>query len=167
MTALTVTQRQGKPCKRGHSGVRWKVNNTCVECGREAGRTEKRKKYKRAWARENPQDQAEWRANNRDRRMLSNARERAKRRNLPFNIDISDVTIPVVCPVFGTEFILDTRDPDFSRDNQATIDRIIPVLGYVKGNVRVISGRANRFKSDMTKADILRLLAYLEECSGD
>lgn len=27
---------QGKPCKRGHTGLRYRVNGSCVECAIEA-----------------------------------------------------------------------------------------------------------------------------------
>lgn len=39
-----------------------------------------------------------------------------------------------------------------------SLDRIVPSLGYVPGNVAVISHRANRIKSDAT-ADELRAVA--------
>jgi len=42
-------------------------------------------------------------------------------------------------------------------DGSATLDRVLPDLGYVPGNVIVISFRANRIKNDAT-LDELRLL---------
>ena len=45
-----------------------------------------------------------------------------------------------------------------------SIDRIIPSLGYVPGNVAVISLAANRIKSDCTDPAVFRRVAdWLEE----
>lgn len=43
-------------------------------------------------------------------------------------------------------------------DNSPTLDKIEPALGYVPGNIIVISGRANRLKADAT-IDELRAIA--------
>lgn len=32
------TQYMGNPCKRGHDGLRWKIDRACVECKRERTR---------------------------------------------------------------------------------------------------------------------------------
>ena len=44
------------------------------------------------------------------------------------------------------------------KDNSPSIDRKIPSLGYMKGNIWVISYRANRIKNDATVEE-LELLA--------
>ena len=93
--------------------------------------------------------------------MLAAAKQRAKKKGLPCTISYKDIFIPEVCPVFNTPLEWDGK-----RDDVPSLDRLDSELGYVKGNVRVISGRANRLKADMTKADILRLLAYMEECNA-
>jgi hypothetical protein len=41
----------------------------------------------------------------------------------------------------------------------ASVDRIIPPLGYIQGNVRVISRRANSIKNDCVDPDIFRRIA--------
>jgi hypothetical protein len=55
------TQYMGKPCKRGHEGLRWKSNRGCVECGREWRRRklqndpvfrDRQREYMRAYLRE-------------------------------------------------------------------------------------------------------------------
>ena len=45
-------------------------------------------------------------------------------------------------------------------DNSPTIDRIVPELGYVKGNVVVVSAKANRIKNDATITEILSVYNY-------
>ena len=42
-----------------------------------------------------------------------------------------------------------------SSDNSPTLDRIVPELGYIKGNVWVICQLANRIKTNATADQIL------------
>lgn len=59
---------------------------------------------------------------------------------------ISDIIIPETCPMLGIklEFGFDKQGGNF---NSPSLDRIIPELGYTKGNVMVISKRANMIKT--------------------
>lgn len=91
------------------------------------------------------------------RHLISRCRYRAKKKGLPFSITTRDITYPTVCPVLGVP--LDGRD----RDHFPSIDRVKPELGYVKGNVNVISQRANRIKSDATKVEIFKIYRYMVE----
>lgn len=47
-------------------------------------------------------------------------------------------------------------------DNSPSIDKVDPELGYIKGNIRVISFKANRMKQDNTKEQLEKLLLYIE-----
>jgi len=73
-------------------------------------------------------------------------RSRCAKRKIPFDIDIDDLLpLPKFCPLFG--ILLDYHGgPD--RRYLASVDRIKPRLGYVKGNVRIISNAANFTKID-------------------
>ena len=42
-----------------------------------------------------------------------------------------------------------------------SLDQIVPGLGYVKGNVQVISHRANTLKSDGTLEEFKKLVIFL------
>ena len=44
-----------------------------------------------------------------------------------------------------------------------SLDRVVPELGYVRGNVRVISYWANRLKCDCSDAAVFRRLADYTE----
>lgn len=92
------------------------------------------------------------------RRALNNARLRARDKGLPFNITLDDIEVPEVCPVFGTPLSQGFRN----RHTNFSLDRIIPAKGYVKGNVRVISWRANSLKSDATIDELKQVVAYME-----
>ena len=80
------------------------------------------------------------------------AKQRAKRQGIPFDLsplDLKELGIPEVCPVLGIPINQSPGDGTGERtDNSPSLDKFIPPLGYVKGNVHVISWRANRIKSD-------------------
>ena len=94
------------------------------------------------------------------RRMLTAAKARAAKKNLPFNLTLDDFELPATCPVLGTEIILGA-DVN-TRDQAPSLDRVIPALGYVKGNVLVISARANRIKNDATVLELRRVAEFFE-----
>ncbi len=100
---------------------------------------------------------------NPERRLWATARGRAPALELAFNIEISDVTIPTHCQVTGEKIELNQFEKKYIRpDNAPSIDRIIPELGYVKGNVDVLSNRGNRLKNNMTLKDVELILSYFK-----
>lgn len=101
----------------------------------------------------------DWRVNSPSEYLLSGAKQRARRGGLPFNIDASDVAIPEFCPVLGLKLV-----PLSGKRTNATpsLDRIDPSKGYVKGNVWVISWRANRLKNDATLEELRQIVAGIE-----
>ena len=88
--------------------------------------------------------------------LWSIAKSRAKRKGITFSIEPGEVVVPSVCPVLGIQ--LDRSD----RDHTPSLDRKIPELGYVSGNVFVISQRANRIKSDASLDELRAILRYAE-----
>lgn len=89
------------------------------------------------------------------RKMVAAAKDRCKRTGREFSITFDDVVWPDVCPVFGTPFNLASKGkPSF---NSPALDRIDNDKGYIPGNVRVVSQRANQLKTNMSYNDI-RLL---------
>lgn len=95
---------------------------------------------------------------------LSKARLRAKEKGLPF--DLETLECPDVCPVLGIPLVyMRGRGRRTSYDDSPSVDRLRPEVGYVKGNVQVISARANRIKNDATLEDLERVLAYVRSFS--
>jgi hypothetical protein len=90
-----------------------------------------------------------------DYNLFIGARWRAKKKSLPFNLDIEDIHIPGRCPVVN--HIILKRGPGKLCNASPTVDRVIPALGYVRGNVRVISALANRLKSNATAEQLLAI----------
>lgn len=76
------------------------------------------------------------------RKLLNNARTRAKAKGWEFDLEKEDILIPEICPLL--EVKLDVWGP---RDFCPSIDRINNTKGYVKGNIQVISFKANRMKN--------------------
>lgn len=96
--------------------------------------------------------------------LLYEIRYRAKRAGVAFNLSPDDIVIPDKCPVLGIPLV---RQRGQHMDGTPTVDRIRPALGYVRGNVMVISWRANRLKCDSTDpAEFDALAAYLRRMLG-
>lgn len=93
--------------------------------------------------------------------MVRSARSRAKQKNLPFDIDHDYIRsiVPSHCPIFGIplEWSLGRGDKNMHLSNSPSLDRIDPSKGYVKGNVWIISYRANQIKSDASHDELKRV----------
>lgn len=93
-----------------------------------------------------------------ERYLWTLARNRAKKNNLEFSIDINDIVIPEVCPVFGFEL---KRNEKSIQQNSATLDRIDNSKGYVKGNIQVISYLANTMKNQATDNQLIMFCEWI------
>lgn len=82
------------------------------------------------------------------------AKHRAKTEGVVFSITDTDILIPDVCPLLGVKLLLDGP-----KNYRPSLDRIIPDLGYVPGNVWVVSFRGNRLKNDATPDELQRMTA--------
>lgn len=91
-------------------------------------------------------------------KMVENARIRAKNKNLPFDIDYDYIRsiIPSHCPIFGIPLEWSARrgSKKGALPNSPSLDRIDPERGYVKGNVWIISHRANAIKNNATHEEL-------------
>ena len=101
--------------------------------------------------------QRDYRKNNPAKVMLWAARERATKKNLPCTITEEDIQaiIPERCPYLNI-LLERSLDKKSDRTNAMTLDKIIPELGYVKGNIQIISWLANRMKSNATREQLVR-----------
>lgn len=101
-----------------------------------------------------------YRAAHLERHIWSETRSRATRNDVPFSITVADVVIPERCPVLGCSI---WRDGGTRRDTSPSIDRLIPKLGYIPGNVFVVSWRANRIKNDGTADEHERIAIWMRK----
>jgi hypothetical protein len=87
--------------------------------------------------------------------MWLGAGRRCRKSGRDFNIEPNDIPeIPEFCPILGIKLKVNNNGPT---DESPSLDRIDSTKGYIKGNIRVISNRANRIKSDATY-DELKLI---------
>lgn len=95
--------------------------------------------------------------------LLRGAKKRARLKGLPFDLTLADVIVPKLCPVLGLTLAVGTRR---SADTSPTLDRIIPSLGYVRGNVIVISNKANRIKNDASIEELRRVADFFDRIAA-
>lgn len=92
------------------------------------------------------------------RNMVRAAKARADQKGIPFNLTPSDIQIPHTCPVLDIPIITGQRK---ATDNSPSLDRVVPSMGYVRGNVIVISNRANRIKNNATVDELEAVACWL------
>jgi len=90
--------------------------------------------------------------------MIASARKRAKDKKIPFDLDHDYIRSIVTshCPIFGIplEWSALRNNGNIPLPNSPSLDRIVPERGYVKGNVWMISYRANQIKSDASHDEL-------------
>lgn len=87
----------------------------------------------------------------------------AQRTGIEFTIDFGELEFPTHCPVLGIE--LDYFN-DKRAENSVSFDQIIPGLGYVTGNVVIMSWRANRIKNDGTLQEHEQIVKFMKRYSA-
>ena len=85
--------------------------------------------------------------------ILRRIRGSAKARGLEFDLELEDIIIPAVCPYLGIPLEFGEGHP---QRNSYSVDRVDNSLGYIKGNIEVISHMANMMKQDSTKDEQIR-----------
>jgi hypothetical protein len=101
-----------------------------------------------------------WREDNLRRVMFYDARKRAKKKGHEFSITLDDIHIPLSCPVLLIELNYGVGK---RTEHSPSLDRIDNTRGYVKGNVAVISWRANRIKSNVTAVDLRNVANWMDD----
>lgn len=76
---------------------------------------------------------------------------------------LDSLVIPDYCPMLGMELNYHgVGDGNATRsDNSPSMDRIDSNIGYEKGNLQIISWRANRIKNDSTPEELLKIAKYM------
>ena len=94
------------------------------------------------------------------RDMLSRAKKRAKTKEYDFNITIEDIQAAWPadgrCPALGIELDLTGQN----REHSPSLDRIDTTKGYIRGNVVVVSYRANSIKQDSDLDELKSLVTF-------
>lgn len=123
-------------------------------------RIQKKRLKTKAWKEQNPR--RIWAAT-----AYKSAKARARKKGVPFNLTIEYVMsiMPDRCPVFDTEFKFCGNK--VSSDVSPSLDRIVPAMGYVEGNVKVISMKANNIKNKYCSEDIFIVAKWLQGIEKD
>ena len=103
----------------------------------------------------------QWRSENKERFMWNQAKCRAKKKGMEFNLEVIDIVIPTHCPIFGIPLF--SNEGKGACPNSPTLDRLDQDKGYVKGNIWVISSKANTIKSYSSIEDLEILLKVWKE----
>lgn len=136
-----------------------KASKYCSDECRKAGHYQNKEKWrkqgtvKKRWA----EYTNSWRKKNYIFSRFVQLRSSAKKRGITFDLIFEKIEIPERCPVL--DIPLDGRD----RDHQWSFDKLIPSLGYVEGNVRVISMKANRIKNNATLEELEKIYNYVKQ----
>ena len=145
----------GLQCAKRHLMPRLTSVNRCLTCCQVAAQKDRPQARQRA----NSYRQKDMR-----RELWRRARQRAVEKGLPFDITIDDIIIPAMCPVLNIPIIQGTGK---IHDNSPNLDRIVPELGYVKGNIHVISFRANRIKTNANPNELMIVALYFQKLENE
>ena len=121
-----------------HSGCSGGINTVCKDCRK-------------------PVSKMLYKTTTLEYRMWHASKSRAKRKGIPHSILLVDVVIPEFCPVLGCK--LQAGHHLYA----PSLDRIVPELGYVKGNICVISNKANMIKSSASVDEIGKVYKWLSD----
>ena len=103
-----------------------------------------------------------WRTKNPEAYLLHMAKSRAKKMGWDFDLEIEDIQIPASCPILGIPLFIRQGNKDTGKNpNNPSLDRINSSLGYIKGNIQVISWRANDLKKNGTLEEFTKIVEYI------
>jgi hypothetical protein len=155
------------PCRNGHISRRYVSDGHCLECRKECRKRNKIKirEQQRKFRENNPNYTVEYNRKNPKRILLGMAKYRAKKENKEFNLTLDDIPeIPEFCPYLGLKL---RPSKGKANKNSPSLDRINNKLGYVKGNIIVVSYRANALKSDAGLEELQNLTFGVRKAMGD
>ena len=111
--------------------------------------------YKHGKAKERTPEYMLWKA----------AKRRSSAKKIPFDISHEDIVIPNRCPILGIELEVNKAKDGRKgpKPNSPSLDKLIPSKGYVKGNIAVISHKANLMKSNGSLEEIEAIIKWMEE----
>lgn len=145
----------GAKCCRGHVAPRRVDNSRCVVCRAEDFQFNSEKYLGRL---------RELRAANPVAALIHNSKGRAKRAGIKYSITAADIKMTANCPCCSVEMHSRNSGPAKcgAIDQSPSLDRIIPSLGYIPGNVAVICFRCNTIKGNATVAEMKQVLSWME-----
>jgi hypothetical protein len=100
-----------------------------------------------------------------DQITLSKVKRRSLDRGYPFDLDVEHLRElwTGFCPIFGFEIKIGQTGTGHALYDSAALDRKIPSLGYVKGNVIWLSTKANLIKQNATAEEVMAVAIWMKE----
>ena len=125
------------------------------------------KEYKKEWREKNRAKIRaygyEYSQKNPQKILLLSAKHRSIKKGVPCTIIEEDIHIPAVCPVLGISiekrFNADGKKGAYP--NSPSLDRIDNLKGYEKGNIQVISSKANSMKNSASPEELLKFAYWV------
>lgn len=145
-----------KPCNKKYKKEYQKINKKQISIKKKKCYQNNKSKIRKK--------QKIYRSKNLIKILLQKAKERAEKKNIEFNI-INEYTIPNLCPIFNVPFVLNAEN--YRKNYSPSIDRIDNLKGYIDGNIKIISFRANTLKSDATKEEIGKIIDYMKNSQNN
>lgn len=89
-------------------------------------------------------------------------RSECKKKGVLYNLDYDYLKSlwTGICPISGCEITIGNSGCGSHKSGH--LDRIVPDLGYTKGNVAYISGRMNRIKYDATQSELRNIADWMD-----
>lgn len=147
-----------KECFNAHTRIRQRAHY-------QENRTEIRKR-KNLWAMMHPDETKQQKRRNREanpaRALFNSAKHRAKEKNLPFDLELTDIDIPEKCPYCNESMEVAVG---LQSRKSYNLDRIVPKLGYVRTNVEVICAECNTKKGGASAEEHRRFANRMDEAS--
>lgn len=103
-----------------------------------------------------PVSKKQWYDHTLEYKIWHRAKSRAKKNGVVFDLTLDDIIIPEYCPVLGLKLVV--GDPV----STPSLDRTDPKRGYVRGNIQVMSNRANMLKNDASVDELTAILKYIQ-----
>jgi len=114
--------------------------------------------------------QSKYKKKNKAVGLCSASKARAKQKNLPFNLTSKYIKEiwpeDNKCPALGID-LKKGEESGNGRRHAPSLDRIIPELGYMKGNVQIVSLLANQIMSDATPDQVIMVGEYFKNITKE
>lgn len=95
------------------------------------------------------------------KKIYNQLKQSAKKRGIEFDLtlpDINNLSFPITCPILDIPLKYHSGKPE---NDSYSIDRIDNNLGYISGNLQVISYKANRAKNNLTDEELKKLAIFI------
>lgn len=153
-----------KKCIQKYMSEYWAANSESLKEKRNKryanNRTEELEKHKES----HKKNGWKWNRNRRNKHrqnplimMCQQAKIRATRKGIEFNLSPNDLTIPSMCPVLGIPLFVSSGSVGY---NSPTLDRIDNSKGYIPENVIVVSFKANTIKNTASIEELEKVTTF-------